>query len=282
MLFLSALQLNAQHKVGVRAGLNYSSFNGPLEQNESFGTSSGFHFGINYTYQLPNNLGFRAELLYVQRGAKQVFRDSMAQYLINPIIPSNAETFLETGNLEYELDITPGYLSIPLTAHYRLKRFELFAGASLDFLVGSSGKGRADFRSTERGDGIRFVQSLDHAYNSDEAGEYNTFLRENVIILVDGEQVTIPKVVGAYYNYTSEQRDAGNRINSFNAHLIGGVNYFLNRAFYMGLRYEYGLMDVTNNSVDPSLVDYDANNNYTFREDFDRPYSISVSFGFRF
>ena len=279
------VSLSAQHKVGVRAGLNYSKFNGALEEHESYSIGSGFHFGINYTYELPSNVGFRGEILYVQRGTKQSFDDPESFYIINPIIPSTMESFVEPGSKKIDMNLSLAYISIPLSVQYQInRRFELFAGMSMDFLIGPSGKGKVDFDSSTRPDDIRFIQSLDHQYNADLAGEYNTFLSQdnNIVIRVDGDLVTIPKVVGAYYNFTTEQREMGNRINSFNAHIIGGVNYYLNKGFYIGARYEYGLLDITNNAVDVSLGELDENDDFIFRDDSDKDFSIALSFGFKF
>lgn len=284
LLFLMcfSVSLFSQHKVGVRTGLNYSKYSGPLEPGESYGISNGFHFGISYMYKLPDfPIGFKGELLYTQRGSKQNFLDSLSYLIIDPIAPANLETFIETGKKDLEMDITAGYLSIPLTVHYKpIKKFEFLAGASLDFLVGPSARGNVEFVSKDRPDEIRFIQSLDHGYGSDGAGEYNTFNNENIIILVDGEQVTVPKIIGAYYDFTTEQRQRGNRLNGFNAHLIGGLNYFVNGQFYIGARYEYGLLDVTNNAVDYSLSELDNNSEFIFRDDSDKPYTISISIGF--
>jgi len=281
-IFLS-VGLYSQHKVGVRAGLNYSQFSGQLELNESYSFSNGFHFGVNYTYELPNNIGFRAELLYIQRGSKQKYDDENSFYIINPIDPSTMESFVELGHKIMDMNIISSYLSIPLTVQYRLNRkFEIFGGASLDFMIGPNGRGKVDFESTARRDEIRFVQSLDHHYGSDEAGEYNRFLNTNIKILVEGDVVTLPKVIGAYYDTTQAQRDLGDRINSFNSHLIGGFNYFINSGFYLGVRYEYGLLDITNNAVDISLVSLDENDDYIYRDDTDTDYTISLSFGFKF
>jgi len=232
---------------------------------------------------LPNKIGFRGEVLYIQRGTKQNYLGD-SYYIINPIDPSTAESFVEYGSVDYQLNISTAYLSIPLTVQYRAnRRWELFAGASLDFLIGPSGKGRVDFDSTVRPEDIRFIQSLDHNYGSDLAGEFNSSSRQsNIIIRVDGELVTIPKVIGGYYNFSAEQRARGDRLNGFNSHLIGGVNYFINTGFYIGIRYEYGLLDMTNDAVDVSLGELDADDNYIYRDDVDKPYTISVSFGFRF
>ena len=272
----------AQHRVGVRAGLNYSKFNGPLELNEKYSITNGFHFGINYTYEMTSSLGFRAEILYSQRGTEQNYEGETYK-IINPINPGAFESFVEIGDTKLDLKVSNAYLSIPFTVQYRINRkFEIFGGASLDFIVGPSARGKVDFVSSTRGDQVRYIQSYDHRYNSDVAGEYNTFIQNNPIIIVDGENVTVPKVVGAYYNFTVEQTEKGGRINGFDSHLIGGVNYFINRGFYFGARVEYGLLDVTNNDVDYSLNELDEDDNYIFRDDVDKSFNLSFSFGFRF
>ena len=50
----TTIMMAQSFNIGVRAGLNYSTFKGPLEEsiNEDYGVSSGFHFGLNYYYQL--------------------------------------------------------------------------------------------------------------------------------------------------------------------------------------------------------------------------------------
>lgn len=275
--------LFGQHRVGVRAGLNYSKFNGPLEVNESYNITGGFHFGINYTYEFNSKFGLRGELLYIQRGTTQkYFGDT--DFIVNPINPSNAASFLEEGTLDYNLKISTAFLSFPFTAQYRLtKKFELFGGLSLDLVVGPSGRGSAVYTSASRPDEIQFRQSLDHRYGSDEAGQYTIlFSGSDLLLNIDDEVVTIPKIVGGYYNYTNDQREQGNRLSGFDMHLIGGVNYFINRAFYIGVRGEFGLFDVTNDLVDKSFNDFTDEGGLTFRSDKDTSFNLAVSFGFRF
>lgn len=269
----------AQHKVGVRAGLNYSTFQGDLEAGEDYGIGGGFHFGINYTYQLNDIIGFRGELLYTQRGSKQSCFSEETYHWINPI---GLDQFVEYGQVDLNMDISNAYFSIPFTAHINLsKKIEFFGGASLDFLIGPSGRGKVDFVSRDNPDNIFYVQSYDHRYNSDLAGQYNTFISQRISIIVDGDRVELPKIVGGYYNFSSEQK-TGNRFNGFDIHAIAGFNYFINTNFYIGARLEYGMMDLTNDDMDYSLNEIGQDSQYIFRADSDRSLSIAVSFGFRF
>lgn len=279
LFVLTSIQLNAQHRVGVRAGLNYSTFRGQVESGEDYGIGNGFHFGINYTYELNDIFGIRGEILYVQRGTKQNYFSDDTYHIIRSL---SINKFVERGTVDLKMDISNAYLSIPVTAQLDLgRKFEVFGGMSIDFLVGPSGRGKLDFVSNTRPEDIFFIQSYDHRYNSDEAGEYNVIIPEFISIIVDGDRVELPKVVGAYYNFDSEQK-TGKRFNTIDSHLILGGNYFINPGFYLGARIEYGIADITNDEMDFSLNELDSEENFIFREDKDSSLSLSVSFGFRF
>ena len=271
--------MSAQHRVGVRAGLNYSTFFGEMEEGEDYGISGGFHFGINYTYEFNDFFGLRGELLYTQRGAKQTF---FRENNYNIIRSLTIDKFVEYGTVDLSMDYANSYFSIPITAQFRVhKKIELFGGLSLDFMIGPSGRGKLDFTSTDRPFDIFYIQSMDHRYNSDVAGEYNTIIPTRISIIVGGDIVQLPKIVGGYYNFDTEEK-TGNRYNGIDSHLILGGNYFINPGFYIGARVEYGLTDITNDQMDFSLVELDQLENYIFRSDSDRSFSVNVSFGFRF
>ena len=282
LLFLvSSVPLLSQHKVGVRAGVNFSKFSGPLEEGEDYDVSNGFHFGINYTYLFNDLLSFRGELLYIQRGSKQTYQDTTggSYYIINSF--QREDNIVTFGNVNYQLEVSNAYLSIPITAHLRLNsKFELYGGASVEFLLGPSGKGLIDFDNDE----LFFRQSLDYDYNSNTAGSFNGNLVERgeiVTIIVNDEILMMPRFVGAYYQYLPSQV-VGQRFNRLDANLILGGNYFINPGFYVGIRGEYGLSDITNNDMDPSLRELDSARLFILREDTDRSLSLSLSFGFRF
>ncbi len=279
---VGAAGVQAQHKIGVRAGFNFSTISGPLEEKEDFGVKSGFHFGINYTYMVNDKLGLRGEILYTQRGSKQSLIDTTdgVYYVVQTISP--LARFVDFGKTEYTLEITNSYISVPLTVQYQINRkFEVFGGMSVDFLIGPVGRGKTKFVSLNRPDEIFFEQNHDHRYNSDEVGEYNTLDRRGLSILLNGESASMAKTVGAYYSFFPSQKTA-NRFKALDAHLILGFNYFLNTGFYIGARAEYGLADITNNEVDYSLRELDDSFNYIFRDDKDRSISLNLSFGFRF
>ncbi len=274
----------AQHKIGVRAGYNYASISGPLEVGEELNVNRGFHFGINYTYHFTPDFGIRGELMYTQRGTTQRFQDTTGVFQIIKPISLGSSPFVAEGKKDLTIEITNAYFSIPITANYRIaNKFEFFGGISIDFMIGSSGRGNVDFESIGRDPFIGYIQSYDFNYNSDRAGQFNDFVTDFVTITVDGESVLLPKIVGAYYDYTPvADFDLPNKFNKLDAHLIGGLNYFINSGFYLGARLEYGLRDITLEEMDNSLRELNADGSFVTRDDFDRSVSISASFGFRF
>jgi len=278
--------MDAQHKFGIRAGLNYSKFTGELELNEKYDFSSGFHFGFNYTYQLNTTVGLRAEILYTQRGTKQSIKDDAIYNLIRPISTGAGGGIVEIGQADYNMGITLAYFSFPLTAQLRVSdKFEVFGGVSLDLLFSPTGGGTMRF--TTDPDEIDYLISFDNNYRTDEPGAIPRFTeRQTSSQILNGESTQIYKIQAAYYNFTETQlNDRGKRFKFFDTNLVLGFNYFINSGFYLGLRGEYGLFDVTNDRMDVSLREINDNGNtvsYIYRADKDRSRSLSLSFGFRF
>lgn len=265
----------------MRAGLNLSTWQGgELEKGETLGINTGFHFGVNYTYQLSSKFGIRGELQYIQRGTNHNFIDTIdgAYNLIKPT-DLTVTPFFAYGDTELEMQISTGYLSIPVTAQFQLSdKFEVFGGISLDLLLNPIGRGNLKFDNA-------FRQGYEHNYRRDEAGEAITFGNQTRTLAFDvnGEVETIFKTIGAYYDYSeSFLEENGKRFKLVDSHLIFGLNYFINSGFYLGIRGEYGLVDITNNQLDFSLRELNPDETYIRRSDSDKSISTSISFGFRF
>ncbi len=276
----------SQYKIGVRAGQNFSWIDGELEEGETYSLSLGFHFGINFTYQFTPKFGLRGELLYTQKGTKNDFLDTLdSSFLLIDPLDSNIDAFFAQGSTELKMDISTGYLSIPITAHYNLSdKFELFGGASLDMLVGPSGRGTIDF-SDAAGEYF-FRQTYKHGYRSDDAQDLDDLIALDtnpfVIIDLNGEKESLYKTQTAYQSLEEADLENGKKFRFFDSNIILGLNYFINNGFYIGVRGEYGLFDMTNENVDFSRTALDQDGGYLRRDDVDRSRSISVSVGFRF
>lgn len=264
---------------GIRAGLNYSQLSGPSEAgvNEKFGLTNGFHFGISYAYRFEESFAIKAEMLYSQMGTKYSYLGE-SYYKI----PFGTAFIYEKGLTDMNIKVSNAYITIPVMAQYSISRkIELNAGIYGAVLIGPRGSGTLFFESTEHPQDVFFKQSLVHNYYSDRA-RASASVTSGPAIIVDGRVVDLAKDAGAYYNY-SESEKSGNLYNTIDFGLTGGISYFLNKGFYVGLRIDYGLLDVTNNAMDPSRKRFDETDvKLIYNNDFDRHIGIQTSFGFRF
>ncbi len=286
-MLLCVCEMMAQHKIGIRAGLNRSTFAASqLEAGEAYSLNGGFHFGVNYTYQLTPKLGVRGELLFTQRGTTFDYEDDDSYVFITPFGSATAP-FFEFGDVDTEIEHSNGYLSLPVTAQFQLSnKIELFAGISLDLLIIPTGRGTQEFSSSSRPEDIFFRRSLEHNYRGDEIGELSRFFsvfgtNTFIPIIINDQQENIVRTETAYYNLRQGDLD-GTKFNLFDSHVILGFNYFINNGFYIGLRGELGLFDITNEGADFSLKSLENNETFITRDDRDLSRSISLSVGFRF
>lgn len=265
---------------GIRAGLNYTKFSGPLEQgvNESFGIANGFHFGINYAYKFTEDISLKGEIVYTQIGSKYNYEGESFYK-----VPLGNAFIYEKGNSIVDMKVSNAYITVPITLQWQAsKKFEFNAGVYVSYLIGPRGTGTIRFTSTSHPDSLFFKQSLIHNYNSDAAGGIATNTPGPAVFLEDGTIVTLARDAGAYYNYLSTEKE-GNLYKRYDFGLTGGLSYFINKGFYFGLRYNIGLVDITNNLVDYERKNYDeVNNKFILSTDFDRNVGLEASFGFRF
>lgn len=277
---LCVVSLVSAQSFGIRAGLNYTKFSGPLEQgvSETNSLSNGFHFGVNYAYKFADRLSLKGELLYTQIGTKYAYNGESFYK-----IPIGTAFVYEKGNSTIQMKVSNAYVSIPITLQFELsKKVELNLGIYGSVLIGPKGNGTVVFESYAHPEGIRFSQSLIHSYSSDEAGESILSRNTGPAIFVDGEKVPLARSAGAYYHYQASEK-VGNLYKRYDFGLTGGLSYFINKGFYFGFRYDFGLLDITNNKVDYKRKTYDeVNNLFNFSDDFDRNVGIEASFGFKF
>ena len=277
LVFPSIIWAQGQ-KIGVRSGLDFSKFLGPLEEFESYDFSTGFHFGINYSYYFTPHFGVGAELVYQQKGTKR----SYVGEGFYPIHKENFEFVYERGDVDMSLDISTAYLSIPITGYIKtLEKFELFAGLSANFLINPVGNGVFKFTSQDNPDGLFFQQSLSYQFYEDDPGSIaNSSSQFNPAVFCGDDVVTIPGAVGAYY-HLGTSFDKEELIPWFDLTGLAGLNYYINKSFYIGGRVEYGLFDLTNDKIDYSLRDFNATG-FNFRNDRDVHFGFQASVGFKF
>ena len=264
---------------GFRAGLNFLSFSGDTETDlggntlESFENTTGFHVGATFALAFTDLVGVKANLMYTQKGTERRFNGPSFFYVYD----DDAEDFVRAQNLDATITINNSYLEVPVLGYYRLGPFEIEGGVSAGFLVNSRNSGSLDYQGTEFG-GTDLQLFLEGNYITDPSGAAAVQTISEIPIPGAVNQF-FPRVIGAYYNSNS----AENVFRSLDFALIGGVSYFLNNGLFLGLRYQYGLTDVTDGSNDLRLFRADGDRERQFNTD-DKDYNraLQASVGFRF
>ncbi len=283
MLFvcLSLAQAYAQEfSGGFRAGLNFTTINGPAEMNadgmelDEYNFSNGFHIGAIANLRFTDIFSARAELLYSQKGGIYEYAGP-SYWVFEPL--NNNPAFIATGERETSLEITNSYIDIPVLAVARFGKFEVSAGMSVGFLVASRAAGELRFEGVSpQGTPIEpFNVALDFnyfdgAFRLNDAGD--TEIRE-----IDNQDVEIPATLGAYYQ---ELEEGENLYNTIDVGLIGGLAYYLNQGLFLGLRLNYGLSDISQMNRDISLQSLERVGEYNLREDDDQNFNLQISVGF--
>lgn len=288
LLTISYSKLSSQeYNIGIRAGLNFGEYLGPqIPDIEKFSLNNGFHFGINFSYNITDFLALRAEILYNQNGTKYSYEGD-GWYFFRDV----GEIVRDKSRID--LDISTGGVALPITAHLAtLEKFEFYGGAYVNFIFSSIGTGKWIFGPDDEFVDHSFEQGQFHNYRTDESGVATTsfFSQDLIQVRANGVASNVEPTVGAYYLFNSVFDDIsigpnplnGNRLRSLDYGLILGFNYYLNRGLYLGLRGEYGLRDMTNNRVDYSYQEINDDLTFVFQEDFDRTLNFALSLGFKF
>lgn len=279
LLLISITSFYAQrYNLGVRAGLSYSKIQGPSEEGmlEGSNFNDGIHFGITFSYKINEYFGFKTELGYTAVGSKDsIVGDS---YFIFGI---GSQNIVKEGYAKRYLDVSNSYINIPLNVYvYPFKKLELFGGPYVGFLINPTAGGRLAFDDGSDELKYSFIQTLDHNYYQDNARDLNSNkgFSQVITVLVDGSEIIMPRVVGAYYQFVEKN---GNLYKWFDFGLTAGAHYYVNKSFYAGVRVDYGLFDVTRTNMDVSYRQLDGEQ-YILRDDRDTNLSLQFSLGFKF
>lgn len=246
-LCFTSIAYGQEYHLGLRIGLNYSQFDGTLEENASFGTSPGFHIGPVFSYAFSDIMGLRGELIFSQKGSK--FDYSGPSYFT---IKKNNDFITTNGTRTMKSVINNNYIDIPLMFYTLLfERIDLSVGGYASILVGSTGRGdlvysgKRDNSNAPVGP-IKFL--LDQNFFKDRAGSVSSTITQT--IRLEGDQIVLPERLGGYYEYRT--KPDGHKYNSLDYGLTGALHYRLSRGLYAGVRYQWGLSDVSNNDFEVS------------------------------
>ena len=265
---------------GFNAGLSASSIlSSQVEENatENRGFVTGFHIGGNANFKITDVFGVKAGLVFSQKGTKYSFSSDQAYLQFYRDGGGNA---IATGQKDISIQLSNAYMEIPIFAYGRLGDFEISGGVYGGFLIGAGGGGDLTFEgksnaSNQPIDPVSYT--LNYNYVQDEPGQ--AFPSDPVTINIDGQTLTIPGALGAYYFF---QEDNGNAYKVFDFGLMGGLAYYFNEGLSFGVKALYGLNDITKDAYDVSQVSLESNGDYILRDDKDVNLNLQFSIGLSF
>lgn len=267
---------------GFRAGLNFNTLESNMEDctlcdegtsYESFNRVTGFHVAATFALAFTDLVGVKADLMYNQKGVEKRFDGPSFFYLYSDA--ADLEGVVNFGNLEAEIGYVNSYIDIPVTAYYRLGKFEVEGGASMGFLVSSRVSGGLTYKNTNFDRDVVF--NVDGSLFSDDAGGGGVVSR--ALEPLPGASQPLPDVISGYYNSNSNEP----LYRRLDFGLVVGASVYLNNGLFIGARYQHGLTDVTNGENDLRLTNETGMPGREFNtndEDYNR--SIQASVGFRF
>jgi hypothetical protein len=283
LFFLPAFVAQAQFRGGVTTGLNFTRITGPSETDaagnalETFDNLTGFFIGPSFSFPITDRFGLRGEALYSKRGVKYTYNGPSFRTFT---LDNNQGSAFVTGSSQYQLVVNTHYIDVPVSAYVRLGNFEMHGGGFVSLLAQAVGDGTQRFTyQTPNQPETTIELKYRHNYRRDDVGEFvdndQTFVAENI----NGRQSTMPSVVGAYYDAPSK---SANLYNTLDYGVHAGLSYYLSRSLFAGVRFRYGLADLTNSAVDFAKLAPDANQVPTTRDDFDRSVTVEARVGFSF
>jgi hypothetical protein len=155
-LSLLSLEGFSQVKLGVKAGLNASSFAYDLkdsddekEEKDATKPKLGFHIGVAADFELSEKLSLQSGLMWTNKGTKQE---------------------VEEDDFEYKSTMSLNYLEIPVNVAYKISNFQIHAGPYVAFGIG----GKVDTEFTMDGDtdkedyDVKFKNTLEESDFEDD------------------------------------------------------------------------------------------------------------------
>ncbi len=267
---------------GFKAGMNVSTITGPSEQDdagndlEEFNYNTGFHVGAGMILKFTDRFGLKTEVLFSQKGRRYNYNGQSFQIFTT----NDGNELSTTGLRKTTLNVNHSYVEIPVSGYARvLPWLELSGGLYAGIVVGSTGAGEWIYSGTTDG-GVtidEFLINLEHNYFRDQPDD-ELSLDDAIMFSTGNQTVSVPSSVGAYYDIP---RNNGNLYSNFDVGVLGGISIFLNEGLYVGARFTYGFVDMTNNDYDVSRARADGTS-YILRDDVDKNISIQFSVGFSF
>ncbi len=295
-LAISQIALAQKPKYGIKAALNVSTILGNVERDgsgnalEKYIPQTGFSVGATAMFPITDIFGAEGELLYAIKSTRYEY-NGPGYY--NFVGANNSVKHVE-GNLRFISNRSNNYIDVPLMLYYKpAKHFKVNLGVHAAVNVGSTGAG--EFKLSEidyidgTGDKTRVKENIIIALTEDFSKAYDKQLdlsSPNSLTVPSvsfrGDTYVYPSIVGAYYFYPDKR---GTFFNMFDAGIVGGASYVFGSGLNIGLRANYGLLDLTTDyyqnyrSINTGKADgYKPVN----RGGFNRDLTFQVHIGFSF
>jgi len=284
-----------------RVGLNAPRFLGPSEKGadgsdlEDFSTFTGFHVAGGVVFKLLDHYGFKAELMFTQKGSRYSY-EGPSTYIFTTTRSGEYATALGTRTISNR--VTNSYLELPITGYMKYGKFELNAGFSVSVLTSSTGVGDLVFSGVSdiNNEPVEIASLINHNYRKDRLeftqnilSFQEEFFKE---ITVDGEQVILLTEETAYAQWTDSSVFGGvfgrpevtleeKIYRGLDFAINAGVSYYVSQGLFVGFTASYGLRDVTNPYFEYSFSESEGLNRVE-RSDTDRNFVLMGSIGFSF
>jgi len=266
-------------KMGIRAGINLADVAGASELDDAGAkletNALRARIAVAFTTRLEftERVGMHADLAFVQKGS--YYRYEGDSYMSFPEL--SGQTFQGHKRI-MALNVINGYVELPLSIYYEVvdNKFSLDAGVTAGVLVSSRGLGTLKYIDALAEEDL-IEYDLDFRYNSDELGEVvNEQTRTGRIA---GTTIIHPSSIGAYY-FDSEKK--GSFFNAFDLSFNVGASFYLSPGLRVGAKFQYSLLDITNNHYDRSLYRLNSDGTTMPRSDVDRNVGLQLFLGLQF
>ena len=285
LLCLIALSLVAIKNVkaqqqSFKIGVNSTTFFGKPEKDASGNKLESFSPGYGFTGALITDIildengynegGVRFEMTYT----RQVFNWKYDGPSYQIFDTQDGKTIYATGQKKVNLELSTNIVKLPVMMYYKFETgLELAFGVDLGLVIGGKGKGDMVFKGkTESGEDVpEYNTALKYNYSNDKI---TTVEFSNETFRANGQDIRLPRVIGAYYETRTKD---GTPFNRYLAGLNGDIAFWIQDKVALRLRGSYNFVDFTSNKNSYLRQSLDADKNVVRRKSYENFLNIQLS-----
>ncbi len=263
-----------------KIGVNSTSFFGKPEKDAAGNKLESFSPGYGFTGALITDIildeyandesGVRFEMTY----SRQVFNWKYDGPSYQIFDTQDGKTIYATGHKKVNLELATNLVKLPVSIYYKFETgFEFALGVDLGLSIGGKGKGDMVFKGkTESGEDVpEYNTALKYNYSNDKI---TTVEFSNQTFRANGQDIKLPKVIGAYYETRKKE---GTPFNRYYAGLNGDIAFWIQDKVALRLRASYDFVDFTSNKNSYLRQSLDADKNLIRRKSYENFLNIQLS-----